>query len=217
MGRQKRLQRAAASPPVARPEAVSPAPCPPRNSRGRNTRHEAQPSPASRGVGSAGPAGHVLERTGAPELWKRRRPSSPPVPGTARSGTPLSPLRRPNPGRSHGHRRDTPRPPSPGLARGVLMKEAPHHSGEHGLPQRPRTQGCVIPACPVDSPLRMDAEVCACGAQRLVDQEGKPRRHLVRDETGAIREPRRPHRLDHPDHPGRVPLHHQPTRRTPAA
>ena len=39
---------------------MSPAPCPPRNSRGRNTRNEAQPSPASqgeaqpeRGVGAA--------------------------------------------------------------------------------------------------------------------------------------------------------------------
>ena len=28
--------------------------------------------------------------------------------------------------------------------------------------------------CPGDSPLRRDSEVCACGAQRLVDQEGKP-------------------------------------------
>ena len=31
-----------------------------------------------------------------------------------------------------------------------------------------------IPACPGDSPLRRDAEVCACGARRLVDLEGKP-------------------------------------------
>ena len=31
-----------------------------------------------------------------------------------------------------------------------------------------------ILACPADSPPRRDAEVCACGAQRLVDQEGKP-------------------------------------------
>ena len=29
-----------------------------------------------------------------------------------------------------------------------------------------------ILACPVDSPLRRDAEVCACGAQRVVDQAG---------------------------------------------
>ena len=36
---------------------------------------------------------------------------------------------------------------------------------------------------------------------------GETRRHLVRDETGAIREPHRPHRVDHPDHPGGVPLH----------
>ena len=31
-----------------------------------------------------------------------------------------------------------------------------------------------ILACPGDSPLRRDAEVCACGARRLVDLEGKP-------------------------------------------
>ena len=31
-----------------------------------------------------------------------------------------------------------------------------------------------ILVCPGDSPLRRDAWVCACGAQRLVDLEGKP-------------------------------------------
>ena len=31
-----------------------------------------------------------------------------------------------------------------------------------------------ILACPPDSPLQRDAEVCACGAQRLVDVPGKP-------------------------------------------
>jgi hypothetical protein len=35
----------------------------------------------------------------------------------------------------------------------------------------------------------MDAEVCACGAQRLVDQEGKPRRHPIRDETAPYANP----------------------------
>ena len=85
-------------------------------------------------------------------------------------------LRRPNPGRSQGRRRDNPRAFS--LPRG----SRPHHSGDR--PQRPRSCGNT---CPVGSPLRRNAEVCACGAQRLVDQEGKPRRHLVRDETGAIR------------------------------
>ena len=38
---------------------------------------------------------------------------------------------------------------------------------------------------------------------------GGTRRHLVRDETGTLREPHRVHRLDHPDHPRRVPLHHR--------
>ena len=31
-----------------------------------------------------------------------------------------------------------------------------------------------ILVCPGDSPLRRNAEVCACGAQRTVDLEGKP-------------------------------------------
>ena len=103
---------------------MSPAPCPPRNSRGRNTRNEAQPSPASqgetqpgRGVGAAGPAGHVLERDGAPELWKRRRPPSPPSRGRPDQGL-HSPLRRPNPGRDQGHRRDNPLASQPRLGPG---------------------------------------------------------------------------------------------------
>ena len=84
-GRRGRRSALRPLPPAAWPEAMSLAPCPPRNPRGRNTRNEAQRSPASqgeaqpgRGVGAAGPAGHVLERTGAPGLWKRRRPPSPP-------------------------------------------------------------------------------------------------------------------------------------------
>ena len=51
-------------------------------------------------------------------------------------------LRRPNPGRSQGHRRDTPGPSRGWEARGVLMKKTPHHSGEHRQPQRPRTHIC---------------------------------------------------------------------------
>ena len=84
-GRRGRRSALRPLPPAAWPEAMSPAACPRRNPRGRNTRNEAQPSPASRGeaqpergAGAARPAGHVLERTGAPELWKRRRPPSPP-------------------------------------------------------------------------------------------------------------------------------------------
>ena len=37
-------------------------------------------------VWESGPAGHVLERTGAPELWKRRRPPSPPSRGRPNQG-----------------------------------------------------------------------------------------------------------------------------------
>ena len=92
------------------------------------------------------------------------------------------------------------------------MKESPHRSGEHRQPQRPRTLSCGNTGLPGGFPAPHGRGGSACGAQRLVDQEGKPRRHLVRDETGAIREPHRPHRLDHPDHPGGVPLHHRQPR-----
>ena len=146
MGRQERPQRAPASSPAVWPEAMSPAPCPPRNPRGRNTRNEAQPSPASqgeaqpgRGVEAAGPAVHVLERTGARELWKRRRPPSPPSRGRPDQGLHSLPEEvqtgtgpRPQP--------RTPRAALPRLPRGVLIKEAPHHSGEQL--QRPRTLSC---------------------------------------------------------------------------
>ena len=49
------------------------------------------------------------------------------------------------------------------------MEEAHHHSGERR--QRTRTHGYVETlVCPGDSLIRRDAEVCACGAQRLVDR-----------------------------------------------
>ena len=124
MGRQKRPQRAAASSPAARPEAVSPAPCPPRNPRGRNTRYEAHTSPAlqggaqpGRGVGVAGPAGQVLERTSAPELWKRRQHPSPPPRGRPDQGH-HSPPEAAQPGTGPGHRRDNPRASQPRLGPG---------------------------------------------------------------------------------------------------
>ena len=188
---------------------------PAENPRGRNTRTpgEAQPHrpprpavwelPGRLGMSWNGPArrsyGNAADRHLPPS---RGRPNQGfhSLPEEVQPGTVPRPPPRYSPG--------LPAPACPG---GVLMKKTPHHSGEHGRPQRPRThRSAEIPACPGNSPLRRNAEVCACGAQRLVDQEGKPRRHLVRDETGAIREPRRPRRLDHrdhPDHPGRVPLH----------
>ena len=53
------------------------------------------------------------------------------------------------------------------------MEEAHHHSGERR--QRTRTHGYVETlVCLGDSLIRRDAEVCACGAQRLVSQAGKP-------------------------------------------
>ena len=54
------------------------------------------------------------------------------------------------------------------------MKEAPIAQENTADPNAHEHTAAEIPVCPVDSPLRMDAEVCACGAQRLVDQEGKP-------------------------------------------
>ena len=43
-------------------------------------------APPGRGVRTGEPAGHVLERTGAPGLWKRRRPPSPPSRGRPDQG-----------------------------------------------------------------------------------------------------------------------------------
>ena len=184
-----------------------------RNPRGRNTRNEAQPSPApqgeaqpGRGVGAAGPAGHVLERTGAPELWKRRRPPSPPSRGRPDQGL-HSPLRRPNPGRSQATAAIPPGLPAPAWPGGVLMKETPHRSGEHGRPQRPRTHSCGNTGLPGGFPAPQGLRGMRLRSPAARGPGRETRRHLVRDETGAIREPRRPHRLDHPDHPGRVPLH----------
>ena len=112
------------SSPAAWPEGMSPAPCPPRNSRGRNTRNEAQPSPASQGETQPGtrcgscPADRACpgtrRRAGAMET-----PPTPiaPVPGTARSGTPLSPEEA-QPGTVPGHLRDNPLASQPRLGPG---------------------------------------------------------------------------------------------------
>ena len=63
-----------------------------------------------------------------------------PRPGDGRiRGITLS-LRRPNPGRSQATAAILPGPPS--LPRGSTVKEAPHRSGEHRRPQRPRTHSC---------------------------------------------------------------------------
>ena len=107
---------------------------PPSNPRGRNTRYEAQPSPASRGVGAAGPAGHILERTGAPELWKRRRPPSPPSRGRPNQGYHSLPEEA-QPGTVPGHRRDTPR----------ASQLAPGEYCEGGTPSLRRTPPTPTP------------------------------------------------------------------------
>ena len=136
---------------------------------GRNTPNEAQPSftaqgetQPGRGVGVAGPAGHALERTGAPVVWKRRRPASPPSRG------------QPNQG---------------------------HHSEEHR--QRTRTHSYGNAGLLGGSPALQGRGGLRLRSPAARGPERETRRHLVRDETGAIREP---HRLNHP---GRVPLHHR--------
>ena len=89
------------------------------------------------------------------------------------------------------------------------MKKTPHRSGEHGRPQRPRTHSCGNTGLPGGFPAPHGRGGMRLRSPAARGPGGETRRHPVRDETGAIREPHRPHRLDHPDHPGRVPLHHR--------
>ena len=69
-----------------------------------------------------------------------------------------------------------PRASLPPLARGVLMPRQPrrHTIAQENTAQEHEHKVVEILVCPGDSPLRRDAWVCACGAQRLVDLEGKP-------------------------------------------
>ena len=54
------------------------------------------------------------------------------------------------------------------------MKEAPIAQENTANPNAHEHTVVEILVCPGDSPLGRDAEVCACGAQRLVGQAGKP-------------------------------------------
>ena len=181
-------------------------PTPPRRPRAKLNRDAVWELPGRPGISWNGPARRSYGNAAGLHH---------PRPGDGRiRGITLS-LRRPNPGRSQATAAILPGPPS--LPRGVLLKESPHHSGEHGQPQRPRTHGCGNTGLPGGFPaphgrggMRLRSPA-ARGPGGKTPAASGPRR------DGAIREPHRPHRLDHPDHPGRVPLHHQPTRRTPAA
>ena len=77
--------------------------------------------------------------------------------------------------------RDTPQASLPSLARRVLIiskadgqtaKETPITQDNNANPHEHTVVEIMV--YPGDSPLRRNAEVCACGAQRLVDLEGKP-------------------------------------------
>ena len=136
-----------------------------RNPRGRNTRYEA-PSPQRPRV--------KLNRDAVWELpgrlgmsWNEPAHRSygnaadrhlPPSRGRPNQGFHSLP-EEVQPGTGPRPQPRTPRASLPACPRGSTVKETPHHSGEHGQPQRPRTQGCGNTGLPGEFPAGIWSEM----------------------------------------------------------